>query len=139
MIAPHLAAALLTRVRRPYRGALRHIGRRGARGARLLARAPEAGPLVSPRCPRRGARDGRALAAPDAAGRARALAAARVRRPPARPDRLVRAARGLAARRITRRVLRASPVARMVALAAAPVMVAAVAMLALIAVAIAQL
>jgi hypothetical protein len=46
---------------------------------------------------------------------------------------------GLAARRVTRRVLRASPVARMVALAAAAVTVIAVAMLALIVVAIAQL
>jgi hypothetical protein len=47
--------------------------------------------------------------------------------------------RGLAARRVTRRVLRASPVARMVALAAAAVTVTAAAMLALVVVAIAQL
>lgn len=47
--------------------------------------------------------------------------------------------RGLAARRVTRRVLRASPAARMVALAAAAVMVTAVAMLALVVIAIAQL
>jgi hypothetical protein len=47
--------------------------------------------------------------------------------------------RGLAARRVTKRVLRASPVARMVALAATAVTVTAVAMLALVVVAIAQL
>jgi len=47
--------------------------------------------------------------------------------------------RGLAARRITRHVLRASPVARMVALAAAAVTVTAVALLALVVIAIAQL
>jgi hypothetical protein len=46
---------------------------------------------------------------------------------------------GLAARRVTKRVLRASPVARMVALAAAAVTVTAAAMLALVVVAIAQL
>jgi hypothetical protein len=47
--------------------------------------------------------------------------------------------RGVAARRVMTRVLRASPVARMVALAAAAVMVTAVARLALVVVAIAQL
>jgi hypothetical protein len=47
--------------------------------------------------------------------------------------------RGLAARRVTKRVLRASPVARMVALAAAVVTVTAVVTLALVVVAIAQL
>jgi hypothetical protein len=47
--------------------------------------------------------------------------------------------RGLAARRVTMRVLRASPVARMVALAAAAVMVNAVATLAPVVAAIAQL
>ena len=47
--------------------------------------------------------------------------------------------RGLAARRAVTHVVRASPVARMVALAAAAVTVTAVAMLALIVVAIAQL
>jgi hypothetical protein len=47
--------------------------------------------------------------------------------------------RGLAARRVTKRVLRASPVARMVALAAAAVTVTAAAMLVLVVVAIAQL
>jgi hypothetical protein len=48
-------------------------------------------------------------------------------------------ARGLAARRVTTRLLRVSPVARMVALAAAAVTVTAVAVLALTLVAIAQL
>ena len=47
--------------------------------------------------------------------------------------------RGLAARRVAKRVLRASPLARMVALAAAAVTVTAVAILALVVVAIAQL
>jgi hypothetical protein len=47
--------------------------------------------------------------------------------------------RGLAARRVTKRVLRASPVARMVALAAAAVTVTAAAMLVFVVVAIAQL
>jgi hypothetical protein len=47
--------------------------------------------------------------------------------------------RGLAARHLTRRVLRASAAARMVALAAAAVTVTAAAMLALVVVAIAQL
>ena len=47
--------------------------------------------------------------------------------------------RGLAARRLTRHVLRASPVARMVAVAAAAVTVTAIAMLALVIVVIAQL
>jgi hypothetical protein len=46
---------------------------------------------------------------------------------------------GLAARRVTKRVLRASPVARMVALAAAAVTVTAAAMFALVVVTIAQL
>jgi hypothetical protein len=47
--------------------------------------------------------------------------------------------RGLAARHVTKRVLRASPLARMVALAAAAVTVTALAMLTLVVVAIAQL
>jgi hypothetical protein len=47
--------------------------------------------------------------------------------------------RGLAARRMAKRVLRASPVARMVVVAAAAVTVTAVAMLVLVLVAIAQL
>jgi hypothetical protein len=47
--------------------------------------------------------------------------------------------RGVAARRVTMRVLRASPVARMVALAAAAVMVNAVATLTPVVAAIAQL
>jgi hypothetical protein len=47
--------------------------------------------------------------------------------------------RGLAARRLTRYVLRASPLARMVAVAAAAVTVTAVAVLVLVLVAIAQL
>lgn len=47
--------------------------------------------------------------------------------------------RGLAARRVTKRVLHASPVARMVALAAAAVTVTAAAMLGLVVVAIVQL
>ena len=47
--------------------------------------------------------------------------------------------RGLAARRLTRHVLRASPVARMVAVAAAAVTVTAIAVLALVIVVIAQL
>jgi hypothetical protein len=78
---------------------------------------------VSPGPSRRGARDDRALATADAAGRAQALAAARGRLAAARVDRLVGSTRGLAARRVTKRVLRAWPVARIVALAAAVVMV----------------
>jgi hypothetical protein len=76
MIAP---AATATGLRRRDRGAVRDIGRRRARGARLLAPAPEASPLVSPQLPRRSARDDWPLAAPDAAGGTRALAAARPR------------------------------------------------------------
>jgi hypothetical protein len=48
-------------------------------------------------------------------------------------------ARGVAARRVTKRVLRVSPLARMVALAAAAVTVTALAVLALVVVAMAQL
>jgi DNA ligase (NAD+) len=44
--------AAATAVRRRHRGAVRDLGRRGTRGARLLARAPETAPLVSARRPR---------------------------------------------------------------------------------------
>lgn len=70
---------------------------------------------------------------------ARTLAAARARPAAVRLDRLVGSTRGVAARRVTKRVLRVSPVARMVALAAAAVMVTAVATLALVVVANARL
>ena len=101
--------------------------------------APGAALVLSPGRSHRGAQDGRALAAADAAGRARALAAARVAWPLIALIDWSGSTRGSAARGVTRRVLRASPAARMVALAAAAATVTAVATLALVVVAIAQL
>jgi hypothetical protein len=72
-----LATLPATRLRRGDRGVVRDLGRRGARGAHVLAPASRATSLVSRSGPGRGQGDGGALAAAGGAGRARTLAASR--------------------------------------------------------------
>jgi hypothetical protein len=107
-------------------------------GTSVASVAPEAA-VWHRRAARAEAREMVALAAPDAAGPGADAGSCAGRPAAVRLARLVGSTRGVSHRRVARRVLRASPVARMVALAAAAVMVTAVATLVLVVVAIAQL
>jgi hypothetical protein len=101
-IRTDLATLPATRLRRGDRGVVRDLGRRGARGARVLAPASRATSLVSQSGPGRGQGDGGALAAAGRAGRARTLAASRADEVSSPRDRLVWAA-WAASRRVVSR------------------------------------